>query len=508
MKFLALIIISSLTLSLSAKEVTLTEQNFKSVTSVRPVVAFTSLDCDLGKYASDGFRNAFQDMEGVDIAIVDVNNAYKIFDGFYNFGLGSMVLIKNGVVLESSHKEVKDDFYEPYVIGYNQKRVWLKKNLEKHKIPVKLDTASSDRVPPVATVGNVDLNLDALVYFNFATGNKDLISNTNLFKYQGPIFALKDKAIYGNGNYDSRISAEFYQNKSGKPNGIADGVSIFFDINLSKIGKNACSEGLFASLNGGNIDFGTFKGKLFIKLESIVGKKDWLEVLYLEDTNIPLHKWTSVGLSLDPNQKRAYVMINGKRIKDVILTDQYVTMLRAEKPKIRSFSLHQFRCGAVLHGFIDRIAIYERTLNGNEMLAFYNEKSRKGVGGVSEEAKPNVEILNKQLIAGVQKNDLAQVKASLEGGAEVNFLWQGWSSLMIASYNGNTQIVDFLISKGANPLLEVSGFNAQKLAEAQGHESVVVSLENYSNTERFYFERKISPIQVKSKSIVKLPKEL
>ncbi|MCZ8343442.1 MAG: ankyrin repeat domain-containing protein [Leptospira sp.] len=489
--FLSLI----LSLPISAAEVTLTIQNMPELTSKKPVLAYTSLNCDLGRSAADSFREAFSDLRGMDISIVDTNkDAYKIFGGFYNYGLGTMILLKDGKVLESSESyiEKKEGYFEPALVGNNQKRVWLSQMIEKHKLNASLNAIPIDRADPLIFDSTFDLSKAAIGFFNFKNGMKDTITpNGKSFQIRGTDFRLLDDAIYGTGKYKSNSNASF-SSQWTNPTGIKSGVSIFMDFNLNTEGKTACMDAIFSTLDR-QISFGTYRGRLFISLQVWNGNKNWGDVYYLTETNIKLNEWNNLGFALDPTKKRAYVQLNGVRLKDLILTDSYLRALSQKKDfPYFNFELVHFGCGSVLSGFVDRIAIYERALGAKEMKAFFDERSRKGSGKITPMQTIDISRVNKEYVSFAKEGNLKNLKTALENGADINYQHEGWTALMYAAYFGHTSIVKELIKNRINPLAEISGYTAQRLAEFQNHSEIVKLLEDYSNTESFYFQRKMN----------------
>lgn len=484
-----------LSFPISAAEVTLTIQNMPELTSKKPVLAYTSLNCDLGRSAADSFREAFSDLRGMDISIVDTNkDAYKIFGGFYNYGLGTMVLLKDGKVLESSDSyiEKKEGYYEPALVGNNQKRVWLSQMIEKHKLNASLNASPVDRAEPYLFDTTLDLTKGAIGFFNFKNGLKDTgTPNGKSFQIRGTDFRLLDDAIFGTGKYKSNSNASF-SSQWTNPAGIRSGVTIFMDFNLNSEGKTACMDAIFSTLDR-QISFGTYRGKLFISLQVWNGNKNWGDVYYLTETNIKLNEWNNLGFSLDPKNKRAYVQLNGVRLKDLVLTDPYITSLNQQKGSpYFNFELVHFGCGSVLSGFADRIAIYERVLGAKEMKAFFEERSRKGTGKITPIQTLDISRLNKEFVSYAKDGNLNNLKIAISKGADVNYQHEGWTALMFAAYYGHTSIVKELIKNRINPLVEISGYTAQKLAEFQNHSEIQKLLEDYSNTESFYFQRKMN----------------
>ena len=80
----------------------------------------------------------------------------------------------------------------------------------------------------------------------------------------------------------------------------------------------------------------------------------------------------------------------------------------------------------------------------------------------------------------VESGDYAEVKRLIEKGADVNAQDnEGATALMLASYNGHTEVVKLLIDKGVDVNAHANtGHTALMLASAEGHKEIVKLLLN------------------------------
>jgi ankyrin repeat protein len=66
------------------------------------------------------------------------------------------------------------------------------------------------------------------------------------------------------------------------------------------------------------------------------------------------------------------------------------------------------------------------------------------------------------------------VQAAIDAGADVNYSYKGWSCLSIAVGRGHNEIVDFLLSAGADKDAEQKlGFTALIIAAQSGNDKCV-----------------------------------
>ena len=91
-----------------------------------------------------------------------------------------------------------------------------------------------------------------------------------------------------------------------------------------------------------------------------------------------------------------------------------------------------------------------------------------------------VNVLNGQLFAAVEKNDLPLLKNLLKRGAQVNAkdrLKYGQTPLMLASKHGHLEILNELIDHGADiDDTNIDGYSAIIIATENGHTKIVEQL--------------------------------
>jgi hypothetical protein len=78
------------------------------------------------------------------------------------------------------------------------------------------------------------------------------------------------------------------------------------------------------------------------------------------------------------------------------------------------------------------------------------------------------------LVAAASANQSAAVQILIAHGADVNKkLKRGQTALMFAAYHGDTDMVQLLLSKGADPNVDCDGETALSYARKKGHDEIV-----------------------------------
>ena len=82
------------------------------------------------------------------------------------------------------------------------------------------------------------------------------------------------------------------------------------------------------------------------------------------------------------------------------------------------------------------------------------------------------------LFTAARDGDVALLKESLDGGADVNVRFaDGWTALMVSARNGHLEAVAALLHRGAERLWENHmGWTALLMAERKGHKEIVTLL--------------------------------
>ncbi|MCB1168539.1 MAG: ankyrin repeat domain-containing protein, partial [Leptospiraceae bacterium] len=259
-------------------------------------------------------------------------------------------------------------------------------------------------------------------------------------------------------------------------------------------------------------DVGIYKNVLNVRT-NIGGEEGGKNVYAHEYYEVPGFKveddkWYNIILSGNLESRRISLMINGKRFDDIHLTSRFVTYYkRFYKERMGAYLALQFfnyGWGGVLDGYADNLVVYERGLNGAEM-----KELHKKYGGefsdvtVTPTTHAFTEEEKKAYFAAVANGDLDSVQGFLNRGMPVDELWYGWTGLMLAAYYGQPGIASELIERKADVSVKVEGWDAYQLAKARNHPEVAALLNDYLNTERFYFERSV--LEIKHRSILKPP---
>ncbi len=84
-----------------------------------------------------------------------------------------------------------------------------------------------------------------------------------------------------------------------------------------------------------------------------------------------------------------------------------------------------------------------------------------------------VKFIGTPLCTAISKGEVEFVKKMVEYGADINEKSNGMTPLMVAARYNQTEIVKFLLSKGAKTAEKgENGFTAQKWAEATGNKEI------------------------------------
>ena len=257
------------------------------------------------------------------------------------------------------------------------------------------------------------------------------------------------------------------------------------------------------------MDLACHDGTLWLKLEgyedmTIGDDRYWIDIYTLDQAKFRSNQWHTIVVSLDLSARRGRIAFDGKRLRDFRLDRNYLELTQ-KSGDYDTFKFTQFRTGSVLKGFVDDFAIWNRPLTGQELLAYHRQYARSGNTTVVDN-KPDREELNLALLKAAYKGDATAVSNALDQGAQVDVNFQGWTSLMYAAHFGHADVVEVLIEKGADALIELNGNHAGHIASNQGHTQIAQMIEDYMNTERFYFERSLKEPTVRHRSIPKAPR--
>ncbi|MCB1320521.1 MAG: ankyrin repeat domain-containing protein [Leptospiraceae bacterium] len=529
---------ASTPLQAAPQEVTLTAANFERETGRTPVLMIISLDCDIGRYVSDQFRQAFKDLSGARLAIIDANEAYKIFTTDKPYDLGSVLLAHNGKVLSTTDEWVAESPNNSDW-GMNGQRRWANEVMKRHNIRFEMGDIQPDRLAPQReTDTTVNLDRDLLARFRF--DNDSPANEAGAYDGQFSIdkgetahARLHSNAFYHDGEYDMDSGGYFsHYVDGGRPvygNGFTTSVNFYFREDKENPGN--LQNGRFFCIGYRMFCLGTYENKMYLEMDITgINNRENDDYVYSNDfyffpeVKLPVKEWVNIVISSDMDSRRVKILINGQRVRDVRVHDVVYRMYTDYYRKGAVFSPYMaiqffhFGAGDVLNGFADDLVVYQRGVNFAEMRALHRAYGKSSASIVTEVAdtesddvdfpdvtepddppRPaNLEALNRQLINASYSGTVSAAESALKSGAEVNTAQGDWTPLLIASYYGHTDLVRLLIRNGADAERKVGGWTAYQLAEHRNHTQVAALLNDYLNTERFYFERSIRPVRHRS----------
>lgn len=513
----ALILLSLLPQSIFANFIAVTDSNYKSLSQNKPILAMFSLSCDMGGYAEGMFAREFSDVEGLQLGAININKSRTLYSAVYSLyrktntklgdkgiTLGTIILIHKGEVLHTTQMDYPNRPNSQYGGGLEANRRWLNYALNKNKISfnMKYKPIQEERAKPKSLHGKVDLDNSKFAYYDFSD-LKDKIGIQKDFSLKGNA-SIHSGTLYSDGKYDSKYTTSYFlfKNKSDEPYSKEYSLSLNFKM-ISE------GRGTIFALGYNLFEVSVINERLRVKIdpsyqrgtEGAIGS--WYYIL--DETKIPMNQWQNIILSMDSKTRRIMIRLNGKRLDDIIISDRLAEEMLNYKPGSTfhggslgvEFSNHSR--GAVYHGFIDNLTIYNRLLNDSEQIALYRKYRPEGQADVTEVASnENQEYLNWQLLTASYKGDYSLAKEAIDNGANINIDNKNWTALMYASYYGHESVVALLIESKADVLKDMKGWTAQKFAEAQGHTKIVTMLNDYSNSREFYFQRSFPSINHRS----------
>lgn len=361
----------------SAPTIELTTSNWESKIADKTVLVYMSLGCDIGGYASQMFVEAMEDLQGVYVTSFDTNSAYKMMQG-KDYGLGTIALIRNGKVLESS-KETYKDFH--YLGGYNQQKIWVYEALKKHNIPFNMPLPSQTRLTPKADKGVVDLSRGVNAIYRFDNGLADESGKKSDFRLGGTA-QIKNSAFYSDGKYDNNRTGGDYKAFPYGEKSFPNGFTVHANI---KVNNSDSKRKHVLTFGYRMIDFEINEDKLLLSasLSEKVGGDNYIHTDdFYPLTEIPFKydEWNSLIFSTDIDSRRMYLVVNGVRYNDIQLSKRFVEFFRKygmDSPYGTSgVRTYNYGWGGILNGYADDIVVYERKLNDNELMALHSKYSK------------------------------------------------------------------------------------------------------------------------------------
>lgn len=475
---------------LGAQRLVITDSNYKRISSQQPVLIFVYTDCDMGNYAADLFEGALPDLEGVKIGRIEAKHAGSVFQN-KNWDTGTIGVLKDGRMLYSS-EDAGLAWHERK--GFNNLRRIIRSVLTSLNIPFEMEKDRPDFLRPDPNGTSVNYRKRMTAHFRFNNGLKNEITDSETgARADRPVYRVINGALYGNGKYNPGKIARISPLTNSKQ---SDGFAIAFSLRLEQTEKY----NVFGSINSGLLDIFVKDNRIGINYEGIDRDQTFHTVadsfFLLKKAKVEPKQWNSLVLSFDANRKRIRVLLNGRRLDDINISDRMADNYKSKQAQ--RFWFHQYRRGDLLHGYADEFAFFEKPLTGSEMIAFHNDfgRSDSSVDTTdttdNEPALPDREKWNQTLLQAAAEGDAATVEYAIEQGADVNAKHKGWTGLLYAAYYGHTDVVEVLLEKNADAMIEIQGWSPFRLAEFKGHSKIVTLLDNELNTERYYFEREVN----------------
>lgn len=495
MKIFLLLFLNFLFLSSVSAAEKITKANLLSA-SASPILIITSLGCDMGQGYVMSHESTLEDLQGVKIGWADINDIYqnRLFESAGSVEIGDILLVKNGKILDTS----KDADPDKGIIAGNTARRWVYDALKKNKIQFTMTEPEPDFLEPIKDNAPADITNGLIGYFPLTSDMKNASSGKATFK-PGAKNKIVNQAYYMDGIYGYSYDQGTINDSKNR----GDGFSFF--LNVKPEARKDDRKQLLFSGGYRSIDFyrDIKTGQLIVETSASCpdcgknGKNKWVQGDYkFPDIKIELNKWHNFAVSMDTKNGRASILVNGKRLKDINLGKSYIEVY-SKGPWYRNqiLALDMAGNGSLLTGYARDMAAFDRAVSGKELFELQKKYAINKADTVVETDNPgpekkDTEALNQSLLKAAKSGKTDEASAALKEGAEVDTKYKGWTPLLFAAYFGHEETVKELIKNHADPLVEVSGWNAQRFAKAKNYTGIVALLENHSNSSRFFKERK------------------
>lgn len=407
---------------------------------------------------------------------------------------GYIVMVKDGNVLESI--QFSDAIFKKmsFAAQGNKLRPWIYQSLKKHNSKFNIEKPAEEQTDPAndPSAGSISEGLAA--YFPLYKDFENLAPNKRDARFtpgRTGKHTFLNNSYYNDGVY----------NTCGTQTGVLrlnnnisqDG----FSVSLNFFPETRKDDRLYLlfSLGGKFLNFYRDQntGKLLFTTAGWCrncGKDNLLAAGLYEytDVTVELEKWHSMTVSVDLKNKKISVIYDGKRLKDINPSNEIV-FYRNERGN-ELLDLENGGFGVVFKGFVKDVVGYNRVLSGNEMMAVQKKYAMNKTEIVKKPdpvpENKNLPIVNEALLKAARTGNTKGVTEAVNNGAEIDTKYKGWTPLLFAVFYGHEDTVKELIKSEANPLVEISGYNALRLAKSKNHKGIADFLEDYGNKSRFY----------------------
>ena len=436
--------------------ITLTEANWQEQSRSKPILAVAYFACGT---TAPVFKYALSDLKGVSVAAMDVAKGNILKHEL--FGWDVLYLIYQGKVV----KAVVAD----HEISTNFVRDWASKTLKEHGIPFEMNPSEPLRAEPISVPGDLRLSDELAGKFDFDEGPKNSAPKaTQEFMVSSGKSALSiaGGTLNGTGEYAYEDLGAGFGIFRDEPK---DGLTIHVNFNLQER-EVGLGESFLLSMWGNHINLSVRHHRLHVDL---ISDKDLTEGhpatysdgAFVEDADFVFNKWHDLVVRVDPKAKRISLILDGKRLKDIVLSALFLKLYdRNASSNLAVFNYG--RCGSAMKGAVDNLLFYERALNDNEMKALYEQHRTLLPAMAMRTRAVSLSDKHQKFLAAAytgNRSKMGKLDADSIGSA-----YNGWTALLYSAYFGRTALVQTLLKAGANPFASVGGWDAARIARKRG----------------------------------------
>ncbi len=322
----------------------------------------------MGSHASKQFYKNFKSMQGVSLAIVDINNSYNIFSNPYKQSLGTVLIAWKNKIIASSSQDNEQLF------GYNQKYVWAVKKLQQLGIQIQSQQLNSGRIHADTSSGPVQLTKGLIAKFLFTGNIKDSSGHNTEFQLNSKSKLQYGKLLIDGSSYGTIRRSRTLTNSMGKTT-----KPFTVSLNFKQRKGEFLNKNVLFEIRNRFITVFNHNGKLTInvseygRLPGESDSKSYDEFYALEETNISYNQWHNIIFVWKPQQRRISIMIDGQRFKDVLISSKLKYFFSRINNDVSGVTFGRGGAPYGFYGAVDNLIIYNRALNHAEMKALYNK---------------------------------------------------------------------------------------------------------------------------------------
>lgn len=350
------LLICSYTWAKGGKVIELNSSNYEQSTKGKVVfINFNRPTCDLAQYYNDDIEVIARRLPQVDIFYLDKTKCPQVESKYDLYGADMLTCVKDGKVLEDYDGHFSYNLVEEWVYGLLNQHTGTNYKVKKYRAKPTYGANSGE-------------NVEEMLLAKFLFDGNGIDSKTGDEKFplepnQGARFVGNTLQCGGKYTGDNTLQTSSMYEMSYK------NFSFNLDFNPKDTERNVLLKIGYATRWFG---VSIYENKLAINFDN----GSWIYLL--NETTVTPEKWHNLICAIDVEQRIVRVMLDGKRLDDLLFDEDVSFEWIAEKwTQDKQFCFMSWGNGQLFEGFVDNLFIYDDTLTGQGMQNVYNSKPKK-----------------------------------------------------------------------------------------------------------------------------------